>query len=52
MEIWEAWLAYISDRVTKIPGVTTEYGSWKSYEFVVPFDNTIHRALLVRACSL
>jgi hypothetical protein len=22
---WEAWLAYISDRVTKIPGVTTEY---------------------------
>jgi hypothetical protein len=24
-KIWEAWLAYISDRVTKIPGVTTEY---------------------------
>ena len=24
-KIWEAWLAYISDRVTKIPGVTSEY---------------------------
>jgi hypothetical protein len=22
---WESWLGYISDRVTKIPGVTTEY---------------------------
>jgi uncharacterized pyridoxal phosphate-dependent enzyme len=22
---WESWLAYISDRVTKVPGVTTEY---------------------------
>jgi uncharacterized pyridoxal phosphate-dependent enzyme len=24
-KVWEAWLAYISDRVTRIPGVTTEY---------------------------
>jgi D-glucosaminate-6-phosphate ammonia-lyase len=24
-KIWESWLAYISDRVTKISGVTTEY---------------------------
>jgi D-glucosaminate-6-phosphate ammonia-lyase len=22
---WESWLAYISDRVTKVPGVSTEY---------------------------
>jgi uncharacterized pyridoxal phosphate-dependent enzyme len=37
-KVWESWLAYISDRVTKIPGVTTDV--------LQPEDLSNHRSRL------